>query len=126
MDRKKVLVVDDEPHILEMVKNRLSAGGFDVLVSANAEEGLALAKKYRPDVIVLDVIMPGIDGKEACRRLKQDKETAPIPVLFLTCSDSLEEKMDEYDAGGEGHIAKPFLPEDLLFKIKRAIERAKE
>ncbi|MBN1521146.1 MAG: response regulator [Candidatus Aureabacteria bacterium] len=122
MDPLKVLVIDDEDHILKMIKNRLEANGFLVLTAKTGHEGIELARQHRPHLIVLDVILPDLNGRVVCRVLKEDESTAKIPVIFLTAKDSLEEKMAEYEVGGECHIPKPFDGQELVEKIRRTIE----
>ncbi|MCK5707353.1 MAG: response regulator [Candidatus Aureabacteria bacterium] len=126
MNGKKILVIDDEDHILNMIKNRLKANGYEVIAVSNGLDGLEAAKTGSPDLIILDVMLPDINGKEVCLRLKEHESTAKIPVIFLTAKDSIEEKMEEYDCGGECHITKPFDANELLEKIKRTLEDIRE
>jgi len=120
--RKKVLIADDEEDILKLVAFRLDKAGYAVMTAANGREALDLAKKEKPDLILLDLRMPVMDGYELCRMLKSDERLKDIPVIFLTASSAVvvEQKTKEYRA--EGYLIKPFKPEELLEKVKRFIE----
>ena len=121
MGEKKILAVDDEEHILHMIKNRLSANGFKVFTAKTGYDAIEIAKKEQPDLIILDVMLPDLNGRVVCRILKEDESTAKIPVIFLTAKDTMEDKMAEYDVGGECHIPKPFNGKDLVNKINRTL-----
>jgi DNA-binding response OmpR family regulator len=111
-----VLVVDDEEYIRELLKTFLSETGYQVIVAAHGEEALDLAKKKGPQVIILDVKMPGIDGIETCRRLKSDEGTSVIPVIVAT---ALRETLPEVlDAGANDFVTKPFHLTELLTRIR--------
>jgi len=117
-----VLVVDDEESIREALKTFLTETGYRVIVASHGEEALDLAKKERPQVIILDVKMPGIDGIETCRRLKSDKGTGVIPVIVAT---ALRETLPEVlDARANDFVTKPFHLTELLTRI-RSILRVK-
>jgi DNA-binding response OmpR family regulator len=117
-----VLVVDDEEYVRELLKTFLTETGYQVIVASHGEEALELAKKERPQVIILDVKMPGIDGIETCRRLKSDEGTGVIPVIVAT---ALRETLPEVlDAGANDFVTKPFHLTELLTRI-RSILRVK-
>jgi len=118
----KVLVIDDEEHILQMIKNRLQKDGFTIDTAKNGSEGFQKAIENPPDVILLDVMLPDIDGKDLCKKLKANQFTENIPVIFLTAKNTPEEKMEEYEAGGECHIQKPFEGKELKEKILRTFQ----
>ena len=122
MNDIKILVVDDEEHILHMIKKRLESNGFTVFTAQKGHDGIEIAKNNKPDLIVLDVMLPDLNGRVVCRVLKEDESTANIPIIFLTAKDSMEEKMAEYEVGGECHIPKPFNGQDLVDKIKRTLQ----
>ena len=126
MGTKKILLIDDEKNILLMVKNRLTANGFDVITASSGSEGIEKARNEAPNLIVLDVLMPDMNGKEVCRILKTKDSTAKIPIIFLTCKDTIEDKMAEYQAGGECHIAKPFNAVEMVEKIERTLANIKD
>lgn len=120
-DRKRVLIVDDEPDILKTVVFRLKKAGYQVMTAEDGKTGLELARKERPDLILLDRRLPRIDGCEVCQRLKSDDNFKKIPVIFLTTSvvDQITDKIKEF--GAEDYIIKPFEPEELLSKVKKYI-----
>jgi len=122
MDPMKILIVDDEDHILHMIKNRLESNGFTVFTAKKGHEGIEIARQNKPDLIILDVMLPDLNGRVVCRVLKEDPSTSKIPVIFLTAKDTMEEKMAEYEVGGECHIAKPFNGQELVNKIKRTLQ----
>ena len=121
MAPKKILIVDDEPDILKVVSFRLKKMGYNIFLAINGKEGLDLARKERPDLILLDLRLPVMDGYEVCRRLKADKELKHIPIILLTASNITEirEKLMQFKA--EDYIIKPFEPQELLKKVKKFI-----
>ena len=117
----KILIIDDDKTLQTMLKAVLVSNGFDVVSTFSGEEGLALAKSEKPDFIILDVIMPGIKGREVCRRLKEDAQTRDIPVMFLTSKDSEDDVEAELKAGAVGHVTKPVNSMSLVRKIKQTL-----
>ena len=114
MSQGKILVIDDEPQITEIIEAFLSNAGYEVHVSNVAVEGLRLAKKLHPDVILLDIMMPDVDGYSLCNDLKGDKATSNIPVVFLTGKDRNDDQGRSFQSGGDMFIKKPFSCERLL------------
>lgn len=114
MSQGIVLVIDDEPQITEIIEAFLSNAGYEVHVSNLATDGLKLAKQIKPDVILLDIMMPEIDGYGLCNDLKSDNETSAIPVVFLTGKDRNDDMGRSFKAGGDMFIKKPFSCERLL------------
>jgi DNA-binding response OmpR family regulator len=114
-----VLVVDDEKTIRDLLNIFLPTKGLKVILAANGEEALELAKKNIPKVILLDMIMPGIDGMETCRRLRAEEKTRYTPVILVTGFGA--KKVEAYDAGADDFISKPFVLEDLVLRLKSAI-----
>ncbi len=114
MSQGVVLVVDDEPQITEIIEAFLSNSGYEVHVSNVATEGLRLAKQLKPDVILLDIMMPDVDGYSLCNDLKSDSDTSSIPVVFLTGKDRNDDMGRSFKAGGDMFIKKPFSCERLL------------
>ena len=109
-----ILVIDDEPQITEIIETFLSNSGYKVHVSNVAADGLKLAKNIKPDVILLDIMMPDFDGYSICNDLKNDADTAKIPVVFLTGKDRNDDMGRSFKAGGDMFIKKPFSCERLL------------
>jgi signal transduction histidine kinase len=117
----RVLVVDDEVANVELLARRLEAIGCQTQVASSGERAIALARTEHPDLILLDVMMPGIDGWQTCRRLKSQPETADIPVIFVTAKDRSEDVSKGFEVGGVDYIAKPFEPIELAARVRSAI-----
>jgi len=118
--KTKVLVVDDERVIVEIVEEELTAHGYEVYTAFTGAEGLSKCKSLRPDVVILDIMMPDIDGSSVAAEMKDDPNTAHIPVIFLTGAVKSSEVPDSHLVGGQLFLAKPFKTEDLL-KILRMV-----
>ena len=112
-----LLIVDDNPVNLGVVVEYLEGAGYEVLVALDGEEALKRAAYSQPDLILLDVMMPGIHGFETCRRLRDDAGTAHIPVIFMTALDDVSDKVAAFQAGGVDYVSKPFQPEELLARV---------
>jgi two-component system OmpR family response regulator len=110
----KVLVIDDEPEITDIVETFLTESGYTVEVENNAVQALAKARKFKPDVILLDIMMPEVDGYGVCQELKKDGALAHVPVIFLTGKDRNDDMGRSFKAGGDMFIKKPFSCERLL------------
>ena len=116
-----VLVVDDEPMNVELLARRLEAMGAVVLKASSGDEALATCERVLPDVILLDVMMPGMDGYEVCRRLKSSERTDQIPVIFVTARDRAEDLAKGFAAGGVDYVPKPFEPVELAARVRSAV-----
>lgn len=116
----KVLVVDDDPNILELVNIHLSQAGYEVIKASNGAQALEKLEGQIPDLAVVDVMMPGMDGFELTKRLRAE---ADIPVLLLTAKDALEDKEKGFLAGSDDYVVKPFEPRELLFRINAILRR---
>ncbi len=112
-----ILVIDDEPANLATVVDCLAGNGFQIKIAQTGETGLELAQQTHPDLILLDVVLPGIDGLETCRRLKADESTCEIPVIFMTVLSRVEDKVRGFEVGGVDYIAKPFQQEEVLARV---------
>lgn len=115
---KKVLIVDDEPEIVQFLGLRLANSGYKVLKAYNGIEAIKIAKRELPDLIVLDILMPGMDGSKAASILKESAETKDIPIIFLTCLFTKEEEKQSNMRGGVYFVAKPYDSDQLLNVIK--------
>lgn len=118
-----VLIVEDEPDIAEVVCYNLKKDGFQVHCAATGEEGLKLARSIRPAVVVLDLMLPGIDGLDICKLLKGDKETHSIPVLILSARGEEEHVVKGLEVGADDYLAKPFSPRILCARVKSLLRR---
>jgi len=116
---KKILVVDDETELLKAISIRLKTCGYEVITACDGQEGLEKAKSVSPDLIVLDVLMPKMDGYEVCRMLKFDEKYKSIPVIMLTAKAQDIDKAMGKKVGADDYIIKPFETQDLIDKIKR-------
>ena len=121
--RKRLLVVDDEPDFLRLMTQRLTSWGYEVLTATSASEGWRLAKEQLPDLMLLDVMMPKMKGRELCELLKAHPQTRDIPVIFLTALGLPDHIKAGLDAGAEDYLVKPFDPEDLKDRIKVCLLR---
>ncbi len=110
----KILVVDDEPEITEIIEAFLDNAGYSVKVENKPAKAVDLAKQLKPDLILLDIMMPGVDGYTICNRLKEDPAMVNTPVIFLTGKDSKDDQGRSFQAGGDMFIKKPFSCERLL------------
>jgi DNA-binding response OmpR family regulator len=117
----KILVVDDEPDIVELVAFNLRAEGYEVVTAANGLEALNQARASLPDLIVLDLMLPEIDGLSVCEILHKLPSTAPIPVIMLTAWKGELPRMIGLDTGAEDYITKPFSPRDLVLRVSHAL-----
>lgn len=113
----KILLVDDEKDIITLVSSRLKTAGYEVVTAVDGFEALAKAKSEKPDLIILDLMLPKMDGYQVCRLLKFDSTTAQIPIIMFTARAEGEK------AGADAYLTKPFEPETLLAKIKELLER---
>jgi two-component system OmpR family response regulator len=117
----RLLVVDDEPNIVELLSASLRFSGFEVETARNGAEALRVAEEYQPDLMVLDVMMPGLDGFDVVRRLRQ--EGRDVPVLFLTAKDAVEDKVAGLTLGGDDFVTKPFSLEEVVARIRALLRR---
>src|SRR6266850_5320350 len=121
--RPKVLVVDDEPEAVELVEFNLKQAGFDVISAGDGGEALKKARSVLPELIILDVMLPEVDGMEICKMLRRDKTTAKIPVIMLTAKAAEIDRVVGLEIGADDYITKPFSPRELVLRIKKLIQR---
>lgn len=120
--KDRILIVEDDSGVRDMVSDFLTNRGFEVISSPTGEEGLMIATTEKPDVILVDILLPGIDGIELIRRLRNQPGTKLIPILVLTAVSNLETKVSVFDAGGDGLLIKPFDLQELNVRIQRALQ----
>lgn len=119
MNRKsKILIVDDAEDTVELLKKRFQSEGYETSEAYNGEEALNRVPEYNPDLIVLDVMMPKIDGYEVCQRLKSDEKTKYIPVLMLTAKGEVEHKVKGLNIGADDYMSKPFDYKELSARVR--------
>jgi len=121
---KKILVVDDEKSLLDLVKRILTRGGFEVITASDGEEGLAKVYNEAPDLMILDINMPGMNGWEVCGKIRGDPLYKHLPIIMLTVRKKKEDQLKGLDLGGDEYITKPFYPTELLARVKTVLQRA--
>jgi DNA-binding response OmpR family regulator len=122
----RILVVDDEPRILRFVSLSLSSQGFDVAVASSGEEGLVMARSHDPDVMILDILMPGMDGLAVLQNLRTNEKLearARLPVIVFSARSSLAE--EAVNLGADDFMVKPFLPDELAEKVRAVLDKSK-
>ena len=120
-----VLVVDDEPDVVDLVRYRLRGAGMAVIVAADGLTALRTARERRPDLIVLDLMLPEMRGEEVCRQLRADRETAAIPVLMLTAKGDPADRIAGLEVGADDYLGKPFSPRELILRVEAILRRAR-
>ena len=121
--KEKILVVDDEKDILELIEFNLSNNGYKVNTTASGEEALELIKKNEFDLVVLDIMLPGIDGLDICKIIKADKHISHIPVIMLTAKAEEIDRVTGFEIGADHYVTKPFSPRELLAIVKSVLRR---
>lgn len=116
----KLLIIDDDPHIREVVAYALTAAGHTVTPAADGAAGLAAARAHAPELVVLDILMPGLDGIEVCRQLRQ---SSTVPILFLSSKDDEIDRVIGLEVGGDDYMTKPFSPRELVARVKAMLRR---
>jgi two-component system phosphate regulon response regulator PhoB len=119
----KILVVDDEPDAVELIAFNLKAAGHEVITAAEGQEALKKARTFAPDLIVLDLMLPEVDGLEICKILRRDPATAPIPVIMLTAKAAEIDRVLGLELGADDYITKPFSPRELVLRVKNLLKR---
>lgn len=125
MSKGKILIVEDDRDIAEMVEYNLMEEGYKTLSAFNGEDGVKLAKKESPDLIILDIMLPIIDGFEVCRILKKEQITADIPVIILSAKSQETDKIVGLELGADDYITKPFSPRELIARIRAILRRGR-
>ena len=123
MKKPKIVVIEDEVDILEVINYNLSKEGFDVCSALDGEEGLALIKKEVPDLVLLDLMLPGLDGIEICRTLKADHSTRSIPIIMVTAKGEESDIVLGLGMGADDYVVKPFRPRELMARIRSVLRR---
>ncbi|MBM7855235.1 two-component system alkaline phosphatase synthesis response regulator PhoP [Desulfohalotomaculum tongense] len=122
----KILVVDDEENIIELVKFNLEREGYQVISTGNGDEALKLVRRELPDLVVLDVMLPGTDGITVCRNINSDPETKNIPIIMLSARGEEVDKILGLEMGADDYMTKPFSPRELVARIKARLRRQVE
>jgi two-component system, OmpR family, alkaline phosphatase synthesis response regulator PhoP len=120
MAGKRVLVVDDDVKIVELVKIYLARDGYTVIPAYNGDDALRLAREAHPDLVVLDIMLPGMDGLEVCRRLRSESD---VPVILLTAKTTEQDRIAGLDLGADDYVTKPFSPKELAARVRAVLRR---
>lgn len=121
-EKKKIVVADDEPFILSALQDTLSED-YAVYTASNGKEAIKTVEKVQPDLVILDVMMPEMDGLEACKQLKKNKETSSIPIIILTAKGQITDIEKGFKSGADAYVVKPFSPARLIEKVEEIFEK---
>ncbi len=124
MANECILIVDDEEDVLELVRYNLDKNGYKVITATSGEQAIAEARGKTPDLIILDLMLPGIDGLEVCRKLKSDIKTERIPIIMLTAKGEETDIVTGLELGADDYVTKPFSPKVLIARLRRILHRA--
>jgi len=124
--RERILIVEDEEDILELIRYNLTREGYRVSAATSGEDGLRAAMRDKPDLVVLDIMLPGIDGIEVCRRLKADPQTRYIPVVMVTAKGDESDVVTGLELGADDYLTKPFSPKVLIARLRAVIRRREQ
>ena len=119
--KPKILVVDDEPDVLELLEFNLKAAAYDVATASDGEEALKKARNLLPSLIILDLMLPEVDGLEVCKILRRDPRTSAIPILMLTAKAAEIDRVLGLELGADDYVTKPFSPRELVLRVKRLL-----
>jgi two-component system phosphate regulon response regulator PhoB len=123
--KSKILVVDDEPEAVELVEFNLKGAGYEVSTAADGAEALNKARRIQPNLVILDVMMPEIDGMEVCKLMRRDPATSGIPIIMLTAKASEVDRVLGLELGADDYVVKPFSPRELVLRVKKLLDRGK-
>ena len=126
MSKEKILIIEDEKDIVKMLDYNLKKEGFRAFSANNGEDGLDMVRKERPDLILLDLMLPEMDGLEVCKAVKNDTKTAHSPIIILTAKAQESDKIVGLELGADDYVTKPFSPRELIARIKAVLRRLKE
>jgi len=124
MSRERIIAIEDEPDILEVVQYNLRREGYEVTGVENGEDGLNLVRKENPDLVLLDLMLPGMDGLEVCRRLKYEAATRSIPVIMVTAKGEESDVVLGLEVGADDYLTKPFGPRELVARVRAVLRRS--
>lgn len=126
MAKETILLIEDEKNIVELVKYNLEKEGFRVLTALKGDEGLERARKEKPNLLILDLMLPEIDGLEICKILKQNYKTVHIPIIMLTAKGEETDKVLGLELGADDYVTKPFSPKELIARVRAVLRRLRE
>jgi two-component system phosphate regulon response regulator PhoB len=124
MSKETILIVEDDEDILQLLEFNFESAGFEVSTSMDGREGLAMAKRLRPDMVLLDLMLPGMDGFDICKELKRDAETNAVPVIMLTARSEEVDRIVGLELGADDYVVKPFSFRELMLRVRAVLRRA--
>ena len=124
MSQPKIVVVEDDLDIAQLLALTMKKAGFEVVVTENGYDGLSLIRQHMPDLVVLDLMIPGIDGFEVCKELKRDPKTGAVPILILTARGEEIDRIIGLELGADDYVVKPFSPRELLLRVRAILRRS--
>ena len=122
--KQRILIIEDEPALVEMLRYNLEKEGFDIATALDGEEGLAAVADAKPDLILLDWMLPHVSGLEICRQLRRGNDTRTIPIIMLTARGEESDRVRALDVGADDYVTKPFSPNELMARIRAVLRRA--
>jgi two-component system alkaline phosphatase synthesis response regulator PhoP len=122
--KRKILVVDDEKELVKLIAFNLTIAGYDVLCANSGIEALEICEQQNPELVILDIMLPRIDGWEVCRRLRKNLLTRNIPIIMLSALAEVDDKLKGFDLGADDYVTKPFSPRELVVRVKRVLARS--
>jgi DNA-binding response OmpR family regulator len=122
----EILVVDDDRDVAQSIELSLRRRGYRVTLAHSGVEALKTLRRYRPDIVILDILMPGMSGLEVCRHLRTDPNTVGLPIIFLTARGQEQDRIDGLRAGADDYLSKPFSLEELILRVKAVLRRAQQ
>lgn len=122
--KPRVLIVEDEPALAEMLRYNLESEGFEVAAARDGEEGLAMVEEVKPDLVLLDWMLPHVSGLEVCRQLRRGRDTRGVPVIMLTAKGEESDRVRALDGGADDYVTKPFSPAELVARMRAILRRA--
>ncbi len=125
MSKERIFIIEDDKHISKLIKYNLEKAGFECLTAPSGEEAFKIMDRWSADLILLDVMLPGMDGLEVCRHIKQDEKFKNIPVVMLTAKGEEVDRVVGFELGADDYIVKPFSPRELILRIKAVLRRGK-
>jgi DNA-binding response OmpR family regulator len=126
MSLQRILLIDDNYQLIQGIQKSLKDDGYDIFIAANGMDGLKAARRHRPNLVILDINMPVMDGLEVCQRLREDNELRKLPILFLTSRNSVEDRVNGLDCGADDYLAKPFNSAELRARIRALLRRTQD
>ncbi|MBU4312612.1 MAG: response regulator transcription factor, partial [Candidatus Omnitrophica bacterium] len=125
MSKEKILIVEDDKNISKLVKYNLEKAGFECIVTITGEKALEVLDKEAIDLIILDIMLPEMDGFETCKQIKQDKKLSHIPIIMLTAKGEEVDRLVGFELGADDYVVKPFSPRELVLRVKAILKRGK-